>query len=431
MAPVTQNTQAYPQPAVSLLLVKPSNQAQNSTIDTTDMSRNQLMQMIYTLMLLVGKNMSLVQTTYAQSQLNQETIVQRQAQATQTQTTKYMSSLQELQQKEAEAKKWELFGTVMKWVGVAAGLLVGALLCETPVGFFILAAVIAYTASPLFDMTTKALGGAIGKAIGNSTWGNIIAQVIILVTLTVLTCGAEGLSTGLSKLATTAGEDAAESATQAAAQTAKEVAEQVTQEISEDAAQASKVAEGSSNKVAAKDFKPRWTFASASVFTQTVMSSNISGELITQLIEAIPGNEKAKKMAETILTVVFDLLITLASFKFAASAGNLLEQASKLTSNPALLRGGIAAFTGATQITTAAAEGGQGYNQYQQSQIQQEMAPLQANMQFGQGFFQILTQLANLAQQIYKSLMDSNKILFTTNFAADWQACVSAQQYQG
>lgn len=439
MSPVTK-TEAMP--AVSLTLVKPASPTHSSVNVSNgldDTSRAQLMLLIYNLMIVVGENMSSIQNSYAQNQLDQAKIAQNQADGTEKETQQYLSKLSNLEEKRAEAKKWGVFGTIMKWIGVAIGLLVGALLCETPLGFIVLAAVIGFTASPLFDTAVSALGNAIGKAIGNTTWGSILAQAIILVVITVATCGAEGLSTGLTKLMTTAGEDAAEVGTQTTVQVAKQIAEEVEEEVTEEASSqlsqtSEQASEQTASKVSAKDFKPRWSYASAGVFTQTLLSTNLISNLALAIVDSVPGAKKNElvQIITQILALILELAVAFASFKGVSGEGvNLMQKLAQVTDSPILTRVAAGSIVGTTQVVNGIAVGGQSWYTYEQGQIQGELAPIQGSLMFGESFFQILTQLASAAQQAYKSLMHSNTILFNTNFSSDWQACVRAQQYQG
>ncbi len=392
-------------PAVSLMVVQSSKtegQAEltnNSSFD--GISRDELMRMIFMLMSLVGQNMSVIQKSYAQSQLDQEQVAQNEATATTAQTKQYLDNLAAYDAQQDEAQKWGVFGQVMKIVGAVVGIIAGVLLSEVGVGTIILAAVIAFTATPLFDKAVSALGNAIGQAIGNSTWGNIIAQALIVVVLTVATCGAEGLSAGLAGAAKTAGDDAVQEAV---------------------------------------SFAPRFNYASVGVLTQTLLSTNLVGELVTQMVEAFPGDENAKKIAETILTVALDIVLMVASCKIASNAasstGNLVAKLGQYSGDAVQFgiyaRRALTTLLGTTQSATALAQGSQGYFQLQEGTIKEGLAPVQARMTFGQSFFQTLTQLASLAQQLYKSVMESDRILFSTNFSSDWSACVAAQnQYQG
>jgi hypothetical protein len=401
MSPVTK-LEDLPETTLALtkILQNPSTQG-----DPSHLSREELMQMIYALLFLVGENMSSIQNSFAKNQLDLSKIAGQQADVSQIQTNEFVQKMQQYEEAQKEAAKWGVLGTVFKWIGVALGTILGALLCETPVGFGILAGVIALTASPLFGKTVDALGAAIGKTCGGE-WGKIIAEAILLVAVTVVSCGAEGLSTGVSKVISSATEDVIEDGAQEGVQMARREAE-----------------------VGIGDFAPKWSSATSSAFTQTLASSNLIGDFLTQIMQYGPGDKKAKQDAAMVLSLIFNALLSVAACKMSTTGGaNLLEKLSGLLKDPALLRKGLTTMTGLSQIGTSAGGVGNGYYTYEQGQVQEGLAPIQAGMLYSQEFFQILNRITSLCQEVCKSLMDSNKILFETDFSADFAACVNAQQ---
>ena len=201
MAPVTK-AETY----LELSSIKTySNPGLSSSSSSDQATHQQMMDSIFQLLMAIGLDEGILAKNFDQSQADQSQIAQAQAQSANTQTQNYLAQLAKAQQEQASAHRWSIFGDVMKWVGVAVGVVVGGLLCESPVGFAILAGVIAFAASPLFNKAVSALGTAIGNAIGSQTWGNVLAQVITVVVLTVATAGAEGIAAGFSSAGSVAG----------------------------------------------------------------------------------------------------------------------------------------------------------------------------------------------------------------------------------
>jgi hypothetical protein len=303
------------------------------------------MHMIYMLMLLVGANTSLIQNSFADNQLEMAQVAQNASNATHTATTQYLAKL-DAYNAQLAASKPGLFGEIAKWVTAAVGIVLGAALAETAVGFAIIAAVIAFTQSPFFDKTVSLLGGAIGNMIGDSAAGKVIAQAMIVMIAVALTKGCD-------------------------------------------------------------------TYTTATVFTQTLLASNLVGEAA----QAAFGDT----LFAQILSLTCSIAIMLASFK-CASGSNAM---SALSTGAQV---GVGLFAGAAQLANAGAEGESSYHTYEAGEALSGLAPLQASVMEGQGLSQVLNQITNLSQQSYKSIMESNRILFDTDFASDWKSCVDAQR---
>src|SRR5579872_2321035 len=173
--------------------------------ETHNVSYQQMLQSIFELEGSISLNEGQLAENSNKTQMSQAQVEQEQVQISHQQYQSEIAQLQKLQNQEGTAQKWSTFGDIMKWVGVGVAACVGALLCETPAGFAILAGVIALTASGVLNKGISALGNALGNAMGGSTgdhtWGNIIAQVIVIAALTIVTAGAEGVYVGLTKAA--------------------------------------------------------------------------------------------------------------------------------------------------------------------------------------------------------------------------------------
>lgn len=290
------------------------------------------MQLIFAMLSLVNVNTSLIQSSAAKNQTVLAKITENQEKATRIETDKFTKILNNLSKTEASDKNWQTALSVMKYVGVAVTLVAGALLCTTGVGFAVLAAVAIFTATPLFNKLTSALGGAIGKAVGNDVAGSIIATVLVMAVLTIVSFGAEGVIAGVSKLAATGTEVAEESAEAAA-------------------------------------------------------NSGFSSKII-----------------------------------------NMRDQFVSNISDVNTFRRGLVGVQMVDQLTNATVQVGNGCNQYQQSELQFEMSPLQSKITFNEQIVPILMKMANTLQSTLTSTVDTTSILTKTNFSTNWQACIAAQQ---
>ncbi len=401
-------------PAVSLILPADIN------TDQDQVSRAAMMQMIYQLMLLIGENISKIQKSNAESQLDQSEIAQHQAEITQESTQDYLKKTDKLQKEQEQSKKWNAFSNVMKWIGVAVAALVGSLLIETGVGLALLATAIALTAIPvsngktLFDMGTDALAGELEKTGLDSTWSKILAQVILIVAITVVSCGAEGISAGAAKVAASASE---ETAKVAIGEVGDQLGTEGAQQIGQDA-----------DRVSFKDFLPVRTAATTQMFMQTLFSSGLMQELVFQ----IPGMDK-NPVASAIVMVLLQIIMIAAAYKMTPGIGGttLFSKMASVIGNPTKLRLALGTFIFSTQVTTEVANGGQSYNTYEQGKTNADLAPSQTRLMFGEGFLQIMTQLSTLAQKMYNETMNANEVIFKADFSSDMSACVAAQQYQG
>ena len=379
-------------PAVSLLLVKDKKQDISLTKANNDTSRGGVQALIYNLMLLVGENMSKIQKAYAQNQLDQGVIAQNQAKTTQAQTKDFLAQLQKQEAAQAEAAKWATAGEWLKYIGLAFALIISALTAGTVGGFLLVAIPAAIMASPLGDKAISALGDKIATSFSNSeagkTWGKVIAQALVLVMIVVVSAGTE-LGAAASKTASTVEEEAAEAA----------------------------------------------TFSATKMnFVQALVSTNLLGSLASQLVEAIPGDKDKKQTAEMALSIIINLVVMVSSFAFASDAADegssLMSRICKAfkADNTIGFERGASAFTATLTVSQGVGTGGSGYYTMQQGNILAALAPLQAELAFGESFFHILDQQTNQAQRTCQSLMEGNRILFETNFAADWAAGARALQ---
>jgi hypothetical protein len=419
-------------PAVSLLLGNNEGSAALTlTKDSGDQtSRAALMQLIYELLLLVGENVSEVQTANAQTQLIGATIAEKQANAAQVSEQELTKELDKQQTEQAKAQEWGTFGTVMKWVGVGLSLVIGALLCETPIGFAILAATIAFTASPLFNDAVSGLATEIGKIPGISPEvANILAEVVVIVVVTAASFGAEAATVGI-KGGISLVEDGSQLAVKAAQEESEEVGETAAEEVSEGSQTASKsdaTATNSANETSAKTQTYR-TAATTNAFLQTLLSSNV----LPNAISEIPGVKKYPWLV-ALLSIVAELAAALAAYKITPFSGEIsvlgrLSSLTKLSQDS--LKVTIATITGLTSTVSNSATIGQGYNELKQSDINKKIAPIQSQLIFQEGFTQIMMQLTSIAQQAYKQSMVADQEIFKIDFSSDMRGCVAAQQYQ-
>lgn len=432
MAPITKLDDSHP--AVSLMLIKPAPKETSPDIDNLtpavdpssngddQTSRAALMQMVFALLIFIGENMSKIQQVYSQSQQDLVTMSQAQVAAANAAQKELDAKLAELEKKEAEAKKWQTFGTVMKWIGVAVALILAAALCETGIGFALMVAVIAFTASPLFDMAVNKIKDDLVKDGMSPQWAQILAGVIVLVVVAVASLGTEAAAAGISRFAATAGEEAGEEVEMSVLQNGKTVANDATDNASSAATKA-----------------PFVTAAS----TQSILQTLTSSGLVTQLLEQIPGIKKYPWLV-AILSVLITLTLMLAALKVTpTSGGNMLQSAGKSLSGfggmqkivayfstPSAIiaiKSAFATFAFATQAGTSAAEIGASDNEMEQGKTRKKIAPIQAQLMISQALMKILVDIETLVQQNARSMITKNDTLFGINFSGDMKGCITAQ----
>lgn len=385
-------------------------------------SYQQAMAITYQMLMAIAIDMGVIGKGFNQIQSDQATVSKSQADTTSESTKKYLQQVYDA----SHESFWSKFADAFKWIGLAVAAIVGALLCETPAGFAMLALVIGLTASGLLNKGLALLGGAIGDLIGNKTAGNIIAQVLGIVVITVATCGAESaFSIAMATRAATQAADTA--ATQIAVKVGEEVAEEVVATTSETVVQnASSLTETASDAAtsAQKSFGDYFKaslkgYSTRTVFVNTLCSSNLIGELVQQMIEHIPGNSAAKQIAESILTAVATIAVAIASFQGMSGNASFM---SRFTDMVPKLRTGIFAFQGATSVIGDTATAGNSWENYLSAEIQKGEAPLKAEMDRSQGIAQVFNSLSKETQQVMEAMIKSFQPLFSINFGAGWQA---------
>jgi hypothetical protein len=381
----------------------------------TGTSNQQAMAITFQMLMAIALNMGIISQAFSQNQSDQAALAQSQAQTEHENCQKYLAQLTAFQKEQKKAHAWGIFGDVMKWVGIAVAAVVGALLCETPAGFAILAVVIGLTASGLLNKGLSFIGDKLGQAMGSKTWGNIFVQVIAIAVLTVATAGAEaGYSAVVASKAATA---AAEGATEAAVGAATKAAE----DAGEAAEQATGAASNSADKTNfSTNFKNSLNgYATRTVGITSLASTNVVGELVQESIEHIPGNSTAKEWAETILTAAITLAIAIVSFKGMTQNESIVNQ---FTQKAAQLKTGLFAVQGAGQLAKDGATVGSEWTTYVGAGIQKAQGPLQAAMTNSAGMIQVFNSLSSVTQEVMKAMMEAYQPIFSINFGAGWDA---------
>ncbi len=389
-------------------------------VSSQNPSSLEVLQMVFQMLISIGINLGTISQNCAKMQNDQATIADRQAETTKEASDDYLKKLDKFYVEQAKAKKWGIFGEVMKWVGVSIAAVVGALLCETGVGFVLLAGVIALTASGTMEKGISALGDLLGEQIGSSVWGKILAQLIVIAVVTVVTAGAEGISLGISKAATATSEGG-EIAAQAAIRGAEEqIGEMVAGEGA--AAANNEAASGLSN------YQPRFRYAARAVGVQTICSSNLIGELVDQLINQIPGDESAKKWAALITTIILDLSVALLSFKGVGDDGFV----NKFITQAPKIKMGLFSLQGTSQIVGTVPQIGMATTQMAEAETLKEMAPLESNFLTSESMIQIFTSLSELLSKMGASIAEGTQQLFRIDFSSAYKAATEAMnRYTG
>lgn len=379
----------------------------------TQTSYQQAMTITWAMLMKIALNMGLISQDFSQNQSDQAAISQSQAQTEHENFQKYMAQVAAYAEEQKKAHGWGIFGDVMKWVGIAVAAVVGALLCETPAGFGILALVIGLTASGLLNKGLSFIGDKLGSAMGSNTWGNIIVQVFAVAILTVATAGAEAGYTAVvaSKAATAAADAATEAAVGAAtkaAEDAGQVAEQTTNALT-----------NSTDKTNfGTNFKSSLNgYATRTVGVTSLASTNVVGELVQESIEHIPGNSTAKEWAETILTTAIMLTIALVSFKGMTQNESIVNQ---FTQKAPMLKTGLFMAQGTGQLASGGAKVGSEWTAYVGAGIQKTQGPLQAAITNSTGMIQVFNSLSSVTQEVMKAMMAAYQPIFSINFGAGW-----------
>ncbi len=392
MAPVTKYNDDLP--AVSLSLVKDASNDSNNTIDTngTDgqISRAAMMSMIFQLMSQIGINQSIIAKANAQSQVDQTTIAEAQANNAQALSQTVSKQVDDYMKQLEESQKWSFWGSIFKWIVAAIVIVIGALTSEFGVGLLLLTAVTVFMASPLFDMAVGALAKGLEAAGLPSTWANVLAQIIVIVIVTICTLGIG-----------TAGE-AANLAAKGAGTAA---------EIGSTAAQ-----------------------AALKMALQAMLQALLSSSVLPQLLAQIPGIDKIPVL-QAILTIVLTIIIAVVAGKLMSTAGategqSLLSKlGTKLEQSLVDIRSLETAVNNAGRVarvagTAAEAGAGTGTAVYElkASDVLKILAPLQALMGFVSGIATLMSKMSDQIEANTQSSMKTFNTLFNTKFYADMEA---------
>jgi hypothetical protein len=420
MAPLTKIKHGHSAPSkiIPLEEVKTGNVKASSKKEAAQTSYQQAMTMTFAMLFAIALNMGKIGQAFSQNQSDQAALAQSQAETTHENVQKYLSQLAAYQEEQKKAHAWGIFGDVMKWVGIAVSAVVGALLCETPAGFAILAVVIGLTASGLLNKGLSFVGDKLGNAMGSKTWGNIFVQVIAIAVLTVATAGAEaGYSAVVASKAATAAADAASETAVGAATKAAEDATQTAEQATSALSNTDKTNFGTNFKSSLNGYAVR------TVGVTTLASTNVVGELVQESIEHIPINSTAKEWIENCLNAAIMLTIALVSFKGMSENESIVNQ---FTQKAAQLKTGLFGIQGAGDVVTNVAYGGNAWTNYVGAGIQKGQGPIEAAITNSQGMLQIFSSLTSVTQEAMKSMMQAFQPIFTINFGAGWDAATQA-----
>jgi len=387
-------------------------------------SYQQAMMITYQMLMAIAINMGEIGKGFNEIQSDQASVSKTQADETSKNTQKYLEQVAAA----AHESFWSKFADAFKWIGLALAAVVGALLCETPAGFAMLALVIGLTASGLLNKGISLLGDAIGEAIGNKTAGNIMAQILGIVVITIATCGADtacsiaiasraaaqAADTGVT-VAAEAGEQAVETAI---AEVASETAEGTTTALTNttsDVASAAEKSVGDYIKASLKGYSTR------SVFVNTLCSSNLIGEVIQQMMRIFPGKSDAewKQITEAVATAIATIAVAIFSMQGMSENTPFI---SKFINMVPKLRTGIFALQGVTSVVGDTAQAGNSWENYLSAEIQKGEAPLKKAIDESQEASQALNELSKVMHQAMESMMKSLQPIFSINFGAGWQA---------
>ncbi|MGR3912555.1 MAG: hypothetical protein QRY71_04525 [Candidatus Rhabdochlamydia sp.] len=384
-------------------------------------SREDMMQMIYALLLLVGVNMSKVQNLQSSSQIDSTEIAEAFAQALKTNTQNMIQNEQKQEAAQQKESKWSIFATVVKWVCLAAGALL-TLLTGGLAGCIVFGLVMAFTMSPLFNKTVSAISDGLEHLGLGSTAANIIAQIAVTIVLTVVTCGAEGLANGLSGIVASATEDSADVGIEMTDMTANRAAnepteiEEVEGSMNQNASEETDESTHQKEESSTKKFTPKWTLNSVTALMSGLANANLIDELIG--LSSLSPTTAAIIAASIQIFMCAVLLITAPAAETQALMNLTEGTLTKLSIGVNLGTGGATATAGV----------GTGYYLLQEGNLLKDLAPLQGEALFLQQLMTAWSKLSDQGQKTFKSEIATNQTLMNTNFSADLQAAVIAQQ---
>ena len=380
--------------AVSLQLTKPASKIVDLTpVNDGDASRAAAFDMIYKLLLLIGENMSKMQQANSQTNLNQSHVAESQSKATQVAAQDQVKKLDDYIQQLQEQAKWGPLFIFFKVLAAVVSAVIAVFSCGTAAGLLLSLVVIALTCSPAFDHAVAGIASALEADGVDSGTAKIIADVIMTVVVAVLSFGTEAIG-GALQAGTSAAEAGAESAVSAA----------------------STIARGASSISAAS--------------AEAIISAIISSNLITDLIDKIPGAKKIPILS-MIISMLLQLVALIAAGKFAAGSSDtavITSLTKKIT--PELLQKLTPALGLISGLSNAGGGIGEGVMGIKESKILKEIAPLQALLGYLESYMQTWTQLTSQSQKTMQASINNYANIFDINFSRDMQACVAAQ-YQG
>ena len=380
--------------AVSLQLTRPASKIVDLTpVSDGDASRAAAFDMIYKLLLLIGENMSKMQQANSQTNLNQSHVAESQSKATQVAAQDQVKKLDDYIQQLQEQAKWGPLFIFFKVLAAVVSAVIAVFSCGTAAGLLLSLVVIALTCSPAFDHAVAGIASALEADGVDSGTAKIIADVIMTVVVAVLSFGTEAIGGALQ-----AGTSAAEAGTEAAVSAA------------------STIARGASSISASS--------------AEAIISAIISSNFITDLIDKIPGAKKIP-IISVVISILVQVIALFAAGKFAAGNSDtavITSLSKKLT--PELLQKLTPALGLISGFANTGSGIGEGVMGIKQSNIQKEIAPLQALLGYLAAYMQTWTQLTSQSQKSMQSSINNYANIFDINFSRDMQACVAAQ-YQG
>lgn len=337
--------------------------------------------------------MSKMQQANSETNLDQSQVAKAQSNATQVASQDQVKKLDDYIHELQEQAKWGPLFIFFKVLAAVVSAVIAVFSCGTAAGLLLSVVVIALTASPAFDHAVAGIASALEADGVDSKTAKIIADVIMTVIVAVVSFGTEALGGALQ-----AGTSAAEAGTESAVSAG------------------SAIARGASSISAAS--------------AEAIISAIISSNLITDLIDKIPGAKKIPILS-MIISILVQIVAMVVAGKFAAGNSDtavITSLTKKIT--PELLQKLTPALGLIAGLSNAGGGVGEGVMGMKESNIQKEIAPLQALLGYLAAYMQTWTQLTSQSQKSMQSSINNYANIFDINFSRDMQACVAAQ-YQG
>lgn len=387
----------------------------------SSLSNEQFQQLISKILVEIGVFLSQVQKASAAMSQDQVTISQIMATNSHKQAQKVVSEInkKEEEEKKAQSGFWGVLGKIFgnKWVQIIITAVIGLLFCETPLGFVLLAGMIALQASGAMDKMTNWLASKMG--------GGPVAQFFAGVIVTVVLTGGAGLIEGGGSAII------AKTAASFAAKEGAQVGEKVVAEGVEEGATniAKSEVEEAGAKGADKEDEGSWLTKKGRFYSNTtgmiLAQSLTSTNLIYNLLISCGMDKKDAAVLAAVLNVVASLAAILGGA--LSGATSTLVDLMK-TQGLSGLRYGMLGFQALTQTGSSTYNIHQGVTQLDYADIDKELAAPQGQLQLMEQLSKIFSQMISMSNQIFSNVFKDQSNIFSIDFSTAWSTAAQGME---